>query len=70
MSKRIVKVKQTLDADWKHTDVYCTYGDGTFDKLFIYYSDEINITNEELIGLTRKEALDLRHAKDVAYIQS
>ena len=70
MDKKIKEIKQTFDTNWKHTDVYCTYEDGSFDKLFTYYSDEINVTSEELIGLTRKEALDLRHKKDVAYIQS
>ena len=70
MDKKIKEIEQNFNADWGNTSVRCTYEDGSFDKLFTYYSDEINVTSEELIGLTRKEALDLRHKKDVAYIQS
>lgn len=38
--------------------------------LFSYFHDEISFTEAELIGLTVDLAHDLRHKKDVAYLQS
>lgn len=37
--------------------------------VFGFYSDEINFTENELEGLTLDQALELRHKRDVAYIQ-
>ena len=39
-------------------------------KLFNYFHDEISFTANELVGLTVDEAEQLRHKKDVAYLQS
>jgi len=39
-------------------------------KIFSYYPDELSFTEDELLGLTIKEAHELRHKKDVAYLQS
>ena len=50
--------------------VTATYEDDTTEKLFEFYPDEIGFTEGELVGLTREEALTLRHTKDVAYLQS
>jgi len=41
-----------------------------YEYLYNYYPDEISFTTEELLGLTRKQAIQLYHKKDVAYIQS
>jgi hypothetical protein len=38
-------------------------------KLFSYYPDEINFSAGEFIGLTEREARQLRHKKDLAYLQ-
>jgi hypothetical protein len=46
------------------------FSDGKTGTLFSYYPDEISFTAEEFIGLTRGEAMALKHKKDVAYLQS
>jgi hypothetical protein len=46
------------------------FDDGTTCSLFSYYPDEISFTPGEFIGLTKGQALALRHRKDVAYLQS
>ena len=38
--------------------------------LFDYYSDELSFTSEELVGLTRTQAVRLKLTKDVAYLES
>lgn len=50
--------------------VIVTMEDGSEFNLFSYYPDEISFQPEEFIGLTRKEALDFFHKKDVSYLQS
>jgi hypothetical protein len=50
--------------------VIVTLEDGTIKNLFSYYPDEISFHPEEFIGLTRTQALDLFHKKDVAYLKS
>jgi len=50
--------------------VTVTYEDHTTEELFSYYPDEIRFTSTEFIGLTRSEAFELRHKKDVAYLRS
>ena len=51
-------------------EVTVTYDDGTTEELFEYFPDEISFTESEFIGLTRDQAHELRHRKDVAYLQS
>ena len=51
-------------------EVVATFEDGSSKTLFSYYPDEISFRASEFIGLTEAEAMDLRHRKDVAYIQS
>lgn len=51
-------------------EVWVTYENDKEEKLFFYYPDEISFTPAEFIGLTREEALSLRHKKDVAYLRS
>lgn len=38
--------------------------------LFDFYNDEIDFTEAELVGLTRAQANDLYHSKDVAWLRS
>ena len=37
---------------------------------FRFYEDEIMFTADELKGLTKQEAMELRRQKDLAYLQS
>lgn len=51
----------------------CTmYGvvDGKEENLFSFYIDELGFSNEELIGLTISQAIDLKHKRDVEYLRS
>ena len=51
-------------------EVVATFEDGSSKSLFPFYPDEIMFQASEFIGLTEQEAMDLRHRKDVAYLQS
>ena len=51
-------------------EVFATFEDGVERKLFSFYPDEIQFVAEEFIGLTEIEAAELRHKRDVAYLQS
>ena len=46
------------------------YDDGTEETLFEFYPDEISFSESEVIGLTRDEAMGVRHKQDVKYIRS
>lgn len=47
------------------------YDDGTVnDRVRRYYPDEIFFYEEEFIGLTEKQANDLMHTRDLAYLRS
>jgi hypothetical protein len=50
--------------------VKVTYEDGSTETLFEFYPDELSFSASEFVGLTREEAMALRHKKDVSYIQS
>lgn len=50
--------------------VTVTYEDGSTEKLFEFYPDEISFTEAEFIGKTKEEACELRHRKDVRYLQT
>lgn len=49
--------------------VWVTYEDGEEEMLFDYYPDEISFHPGEFIGLTRDQAISLRHRKDVEYLR-
>jgi hypothetical protein len=51
-------------------EVGVVYDDGSTEKLFVFYPDEIMFDAAEFIGLTREQAEDLRHKKDAAYLRS
>jgi len=46
------------------------YEDGSTEELFSFYPDEISFTEAEFIGLTKEEAMKLRHNKDVAHLRN
>lgn len=50
--------------------VVATFGDGSTEELFTFYPDELSFTEQEFVGLTKEEAMALRHRKDVAYLRS
>ena len=50
--------------------VTATFSDGTVKAMFSFYPDELSFSEREFIGLTRDQAMNLRHRKDVAYLQS
>ena len=50
--------------------VAVTYNDGKEETLFSFYPDELSFSEREFIGLTRDQAMNLRHRKDVAYLRS
>lgn len=50
--------------------VWAELSDGTTEKLFEYYVDELSIEPSELIGLTPSQAIGLKHDRDVAYLRS
>lgn len=43
---------------------------GELEDLFTYYPDELSFTASEFIGLTREQAIDYYHSKDIAYLRS
>ena len=47
-----------------------TFDDGERKELFSFYPDEIMFDEGELVGLTEREAHQLRHTKDVAYLRA
>lgn len=50
--------------------VTALYDDDSEGKLFDYFSDEVSFTREELIGLTRVEAMQLLHRKETEFCKS
>ena len=50
--------------------VTVTYVDGTTERIFTFYPDEIQFSAEEFVGLTRAQAMWLRHDRDVAYLRA
>ncbi len=38
-------------------------------QLFTFYPDEIQFTAEEFLGLTREDAMALRHKRDVNFLR-
>lgn len=50
--------------------VSVTFDDNETVTLFYFYPDEITFTESEFVGLTEREAHELRLKKDVAYLRS
>lgn len=51
-------------------DVHVMYNDGTVEKLFDYYPDELTFTEREFIGLTKVEAIALFRYRDMTYLRN
>jgi hypothetical protein len=51
-------------------EVHVTLEDGTEQKLFEYYPDELSFSAGEFVGLTVEEGHALKTKKDVAYLRS
>lgn len=68
MDKIIVvcKIKPGMFRD----SLVAIYDDETSEVIFEYYNDEMAFDPREFVGLTKDEALDLYHRKDIAYLQS
>lgn len=69
MEHKIVKCEIVKGGLWEEDTVYATFEDGMSKKLFGYFSDELSFSESEFVGLTERQALDLRHKRDVAYLQ-
>jgi hypothetical protein len=54
----------------KMPEVHVTYSNGVKEMLFSYYPDEIFFKKEEFLGLTRGQAMELFHKKDVSYLRN
>lgn len=50
--------------------VIAKFSDGTEHTLFSYYPDEISFQESEFIGLTAREATNLKYRKDRDYLCS
>jgi hypothetical protein len=50
--------------------VAVVFSDKTTAELFSFYPDELSFSESEFIGLTKSQAMQLRHNKDVAYLRS
>ena len=70
MENKIVKCEIVRGGHWEEDTIYATFEDGTRKKLFGYFSDELFFSESEFVGLTERQALNLWHKKDVAYLRS
>lgn len=50
--------------------VNATLDDGTTERLFSYYFDELTFTENEFVGLTVRQAQDLFTERDLEYLRS
>jgi hypothetical protein len=50
--------------------VTATFDDGSTEKLFTFYPDEISFSAEEFVGKTRVEAHRLKQQKDAAFLRA
>ena len=51
------------------SEVDVMYNDGSVEMLFVYYQDELSFEEQEFIGLTKSEALELFRHRDMAYLR-
>lgn len=50
--------------------IMALFDDGSVENVFNYYSDELSFSEDELIGLTSKEAVQLKTEKYFQYLIS
>ena len=71
---RKIKTASISEMPLKITDpppwVTVDYEDGTAEKLFSFYPDEISFSPSEFVGLTREESFQLVYRKDKAFLQA
>ena len=60
------------DSDHRYGDkeAIADMEDGSEVIVFHWFSDELQFTTSELIGLTVEQARDLKQQRDIAYLQS
>lgn len=51
-------------------EVHATFDDGQTTRLFGFYPDELTFTEEDLVGLTAREARDLHYQRDLEWLRS
>lgn len=54
----------------QNTSVWLVYADGSEEKAFDYYPDEISFYENEFVGKTKSEAIAIKVQKDVDYLRS
>lgn len=66
------KIKQcSIKEDGYKNIISVIYDDeSTDDKIGSYYPDELYYNENEFIGLTKEQAIDLMRKKDIAYLRS
>jgi hypothetical protein len=50
--------------------VIATFSNGEVKTIFSFYPDEISFRENEFIGLTERQAVNLKYKKDLKYLQS
>ena len=70
MSTPTITTAIIAEHEWGHSVVEAEFSDGTSKRLFQFYADEIQFTEQEFIGLTAEQAGALRHDRDVMYLMS
>jgi len=70
MNKPTITNAQIIQHAFGYCQVHATFNDGTSQELFNYYSEEISFREPEFTGMTADEARQLRHKRDVEYLQS
>jgi hypothetical protein len=66
--ERTIELCEITELRFKN-EVDVMYNDGSVERLFYYYPDEITFTEREFIGLTREEAMSLHTSRDKAYLR-
>lgn len=49
--------------------VIATFSNGEVKTIFSFYPDEISFRDNEFIGLTERQAVNLKYKKDLKYLQ-
>lgn len=70
MNTPVITNAQIMRHAFGYCQVHATFDDGTSQQLFSYYPDEISFREPEFTGMTADEARQLRHTRDVGYLQS
>ena len=68
MSK--IKSATIVHREFNSSEVYITLENGEHDLAFRSFPDELMFSEEEFIGLTPKEAIELFVKRDKSYLQS